>query len=99
MYVCQCAGGYAVPIKTGKFKVKGIAASGVDTTSTIRLTVVDSGLFKILPDTSDHKPVLIDLQGTSMVGVVFDEPIVVRNGVCVTNANNVNPGKVTLLVC
>ena len=95
MYPAQCAGGHAFPFKKGKCEIYGAKATG---STSMRLTLVDSDQFKVLPDEAASGVVILDLSGDDMIGDAFPEPIKVRNGVCPTNASNLNGGKVMLLV-
>ena len=98
MYPVTCAGGHAVPIKAGRFEIYGVAAIAEDTTASMRLTFVDSSQNKILADEAASGTVIIDLQGDTMFGEYFPEPIKVRNGICVTNATNVLAGRTRLMI-
>jgi hypothetical protein len=97
MYPIQCAGGYPLPIKTGKFSVYGIIVTANSTSLATRLTLVDSDNFKEETDNQSLKTVIADLRGLAnaegVLGVMFPEPIRVRKGVTISNGTNLLAGR------
>ena len=102
MYPITCRAGFAIPIKkAGRCDVLGVSAVAKDTTLAMRLTLVDEDSFATISDTAYaplNKPYIADLQGDTMFGVFFEEPIKVRNGVNVVNCDNCDPGKIFVYV-
>lgn len=103
MYPMTCAGGYPVPLKKGRFSVCGVAMAVNDTTAASRITLVDSGDFAVLTDSAYIKTPLLDLKGLAnadgVVGIMFEEPIKVREGVCITNlTTNMLPGRTLVYI-
>ncbi len=101
MYPLTCRAGFAVPIKDGKFEIVGLSAVANDTDELMRITLVDEGSFTVINDTNyipAEKPYLADMQGTIMLGTIFEEPIKVRNGANVVNVTNCVPGKTFLYI-
>lgn len=101
MYPITCRAGYALPVKAGRFEITGISAVAKDTTTPIRLTLVDEGSYATIDDlnyVATNKPFLADLQGDTMFRVFFPEPIKVRNGVNLVHADNCVPGKIFVYI-
>ena len=111
MYILQCAGGHAVPLKGGKFEVIGVHAKVNDPTAASRLTLIDdldipqakddANLGRVLAD-DNQKVVLCDCHGLANadaeIGIIFAEPIKIRKALSVINATNLKGGRVCVHV-
>ena len=98
MYPIQCAGGYALPIKEGKFEICGVQIPSSNTAAAIRMTLRDSDARKIVTDLPENGTVIFDSKGLANaqgeISVMFAEPIKVRNGVTIDdNFSNGIAGK------
>jgi hypothetical protein len=105
MYPITCAGGYPIPIKKGRFKIHGFLVTANNTASATRCTFIDSDDFKQITDTASNlknKPVIFDLKGLAnaedTIGVMFAEPVHVRNGITIANGTNLIPGRTLVFI-
>ena len=111
MYVAQCAGGYPMPLKAGKFEVYGVRATIKDPTAAARLTLLDdetivdgSKVGNIYPpDTYMTKKTIIMDERTvaNTVGnieMMFPEAIKTRQGISVAGMTNILGGSTMLYV-
>ena len=102
MYPLTCRAGYALPIKKGMLEIVGIQASPLSIAADIRLTLIDSAEFKVLPDSLLSGVTIFDHKGSETsdgtVSVQFKEGIKVRHGVAITNSENVIAGKIMVYV-
>lgn len=104
MYFLQCAGGYANPVKDGKFNIMGVCATVKDTTAASRVTLVDNAQRACLASSyaAQQEPEIIDIKGVANVNgilqVCFDDPLVARKGLSCTNADNIVAGSLKVFV-
>ncbi|MFA5340134.1 MAG: hypothetical protein WC332_00010 [Clostridia bacterium] len=105
MYPITCAGGYPIPIKKGRFKIHGFLVTANTTSSATRCTFIDGDDFKEIVDsqsTLKSRPALADLKGLAnaedVIGVMFPEPIQVRNGIIISNGTNLIPGRTLVYI-
>jgi len=105
MYPIQCAGGFSIPLKAGKFRIMGIKATISDPTAVARIMLVDdpdisknqSSQGYLISSASNQRRILADIKSVaSTVGCLeadFPSPIKTRHG---TSAyfTNVLPGSV-----
>lgn len=103
MYPILCRGGYAIPIKAGKFKVFGVMATVDDTTASSQIALVDDPAIGdnlqgfVLSDVDETKNVIANVKGVGSVdgtiGIMLPEPIFVRHGLS-AYFTNVVPGSI-----
>jgi hypothetical protein len=102
-----CAGGYPLPIKSGKCKVVGFSCSTNVAATASRLTLKDDDPFKsggipMPTEDSQLKDVLIDKKGMASVDVNLAEhfihPITFVNGICLVNASNLLVGRLIVYI-
>lgn len=102
MYPITCAGGYPIPIKKGRFKIHGFLVTAKTTSLATRCTFVDGDDFKEITDDQTMKPVLADLKGLAnaedVIGVMFPEPIQVRDGITISNGTNLIAGRTLVYI-
>jgi hypothetical protein len=108
MYPLTCAGGYAVPIRAGKFEIVQIKATIDDLSVDSRLRIIDddgitsSRWGRILADGTDQDTGICDLKGIAdTVGDLsldLIEPIKVRDGISISYATNLVPGNIFIYV-
>lgn len=101
MYHITCAGGYALPIKTGKFEVLGYSCPVNSTAAASQLTLVDADPYASAGASqvtdSAYNRTVIEKQGIANVDgnliEWFPEPIKVRYGLALAVATNLKVGK------
>jgi len=109
MYPIQCAGGFSLPTKAGKFQVCGVVVTAQSTTVATQIILVDDiaigdrdiGYILSAEEVVDKKKVLVNLKGIANVdgtiGVIFPEPIKTIYGLSMYSENTV-PGSVCVYI-
>jgi hypothetical protein len=96
MYHVTCAGGYALPIKTGRFEVLGYSCPVNDPTAVSQITLIDGDDFKPVTDSSENRT-FVEKKGVANVNgnleAWFPEPIKLRKGITLAVATNLKVGK------
>jgi hypothetical protein len=89
MYPIQCAAGFSIPLKGGRFSIVGINATIKDPTAVARIAIVDDPNIKAtqgycLDNLDNTINVLCDFKSVANtvgnIGEVFAEPIKTRYG-------------------
>jgi len=90
-----------MPVKAGKFEVFGVRATVNKLDAASRLTIYD-GAGKIVDDDNTVKPIICDIIGVATADAYlvesFSEPIKVRDGISVSNAENLVGGRTIVFV-
>lgn len=108
MYPLVCKGGYPMPLRAGKFDIVQISAPAGTVGTVSRLTLIDdlglaedATLGRVLTNDNIYKTTIVDLKSTTAEGglnQVFQEPLKVRKGISVKNADNLQPGSIMVYV-
>jgi len=96
MYHVTCAGGYALPIKEGRFEILGLSCPVNDPTAVSQITLVDGDDFKPVTDSAYNKTVIEKKGVASVDGTLeawFPEAIKLRKGLTIAVATNLKAGK------
>lgn len=108
MYIKQCYAGFGVPTSVGKCQIVGLAATISDPTLSSRITIIDDANLprdavqgRVLADSNQPVPV-VDIKGLANIDATvyqqFEEPLQIRYGVSVINAQNLIGGRVFLYI-
>lgn len=98
MYTLTCAAGYPNPIREGKFEIFGMSATVNDVSAAARVRLIDNSERKIFaPSYSSPSDVpIIDEKVVAgekgTIQIQFSEPIKLRKGLSVVNADNIVVG-------
>lgn len=111
MYVMQCVGGYAVPLKGGRYQVVGMRATVSTTTTASRVVLCDdSGITegakwgRFLDGTTPYNYTtnVVDTKGIANVDgyleVLYPEPLQVRHGLSAVVTDNIIPGSLIVYI-
>jgi hypothetical protein len=104
MYINVCPAGYPFPMtRVGvqtKIEILGVRATVLDPTANSRITLIDDTGQMKADEVTDIT--LIDCKGLANADanleVLFPEPMKTRNGVALTNCNNLVQGSILLYV-
>lgn len=109
MYPILCTGGYGVPLKAGKCEIIQITAAASDSVAAARLTIVDDrDLTKedrygnLLEAKENQHSLVFDKKRVAACDANIDwhpaEPLRVRHGLSVVNAENLVPGSIMVYI-
>lgn len=104
MYPLVCAAGYPNPVRKGKFEVLQITATVTDPAATARVKLLDSDQMMLYPSTysSPSEPQFIDIKiAPNEKGTLegkLAEPVKLRKGISIVNADNIDVGSLKVYV-
>lgn len=102
MYPLHCTGGFAMPIRSGKFEVVGVGINLATIDSDYELSLWDTGTNAIVdhehPPTDARRIFHVNGTGAGPEFIRFPESIKVRGGLSVGVATNIDPGELYIYV-
>ena len=102
MYPLHCTGGFAMPIRSGKFEIVGVGLNLGAVSTDYELSLWDTGVNAIV----DHENPPADARrifhangdGAGSEFIPFPESLKVRSGISVGVATNIDPGELYIYV-
>jgi hypothetical protein len=104
MYPLQCAAGYPNPVKRGKFEVYQVTATITDIGATARIQLIDSDAMMLYANGYQNpaEPQIIDIKvlpgERATVEGKLSEPVKLRKGISIVNADNIDVGSLKVYV-